>query len=256
VKRRSTPAIVLRRWPFSETSLVLRALTPESGTVSLFARGVHRMKSGQLGVLDTWALIQAEYGETEHSDLHPLYRSSLEHRFPGISENPDRIVAAAVRAELAELAAPPGSPSEPAFLYLLEGLQELDRPLALLPFLCRTLMQGLGLLGLTPRLEMEAVLASAPAPPSPSGLGFSPSTGGIGPRDGLPHEGPSQPLSPATLDLLRDLRDHPGMPIQADSDCQRAAFTILEEFLLYHLEHQPRALAALRRRHPSLATLA
>ncbi|MFQ5748586.1 MAG: DNA repair protein RecO [Planctomycetota bacterium] len=256
MKRRRAPAIVLRRWPYSETSLVLRALTPASGTVSLFARGVHRMKSGQLGVLDTWALIHAEYGEGEHSDLHPLYRSSLEHRFSGISENPDRIVAAAVRAELAELAAPPGSPSEPAFLYLLEGLQELDRPLALLPFLCRTLVAGLGLLGLTPRLEMEEVLASAASPPSRAGLGFSPSTGGIGPLDGLPHEKPAHPLLPATLDLLRNLRDHPGRRIEADSACLQAAFTILEEFLLYHLEHQPRALAALRRRHPDLATLA
>ena len=49
MERLRTPAIVLRRWPYSETSLVVRVLTPELGTVGLLAKGAYRLQSGLLG---------------------------------------------------------------------------------------------------------------------------------------------------------------------------------------------------------------
>ena len=54
--------MVLRRWPYSETSQVVRMLTPEHGVLPMLAKGVNKLTSGQAGVLDTWALVEADFG--------------------------------------------------------------------------------------------------------------------------------------------------------------------------------------------------
>ena len=108
MNRVKTPAVVLRRWPYSESSLVLRALTPERGVVSLFAKGCERPKSGSMGVLDTWCLVEIEYRALEDVELCNLYESRLLHRFPRLAASADRLAVAGIVAEIAEHAAPPG----------------------------------------------------------------------------------------------------------------------------------------------------
>ena len=125
MRRRRCPAIVLRRWPYSENSLVVRALTPDVGTISLMAKGVNRLKSGSLGILDTWALVEVEFGGPDGAEMQNLYSCRLLDRMSGLSADQHRLAAAGVLAELAELGSPPGQSSAALFLWLQHNLEQL-----------------------------------------------------------------------------------------------------------------------------------
>lgn len=242
--RLRTPAIVLRRWPYSESSLTLRALTPELGTIGLLAKGVQKLTSGSFGVLDTWAVVEIECGGPDDAELLNLYHARLLDRLSGLDGDPERLAAAAVLAELAEEAAPPGQPAPEIFLWLADAL----RALAALPAgadpapaLGMALLRGLRLLGLDPRLhaaEGETVAAAGLAD------WFSPAAGGFVRAATRPHEH-ARRARPAVMALLREAAA--GAP-PAHSDGWDEALTMLGEFLHYHMERPPRAWPLLQER--------
>lgn len=237
--RQQSTAIVLRRWAYSESSLVIRALTPDHGVLALFAKGFQRPKSGHQGVLDIWCHVEIAYGGADGAELFNLYETRLINRFPGLAASPERLAAAALVAEIAETAAPPGPEAGPVFLYLLHSLEQLQGEVELPHFLCTAVMEGLELLGLGPLLDA----------PDGQPAWFSPALGGVQSTSGPPPHGSHRRLAPRQLQLLRTLRDDPDGARAARSDELHEALTILEEFLLYHLERQPKALDFLHRRH-------
>lgn len=249
MKRELSAAIVLRRWPYSEHSLALRVLTPGRGELPVLAKGVYKPTSGCMGVLDTWALVEIEYGQPKGAEMANLYRARLLDRMSGLGRDPDRLAAAALAAELAELAAPPGPEAAAAFAWLLGSLRELDAGCPLEPFLVRAVLGGLDLLGLAPVLEEEeGVVADGP----PRVRWFSAADGGVLPASALRPAAASRLIQPAQLELLRAIRAGvPDAAEQADAADREACLTILGDFLLYHLERPPRAWEILRRRrHP------
>ncbi len=233
-----TPAIVLRRWPYSEHSLVLRVLTPELGTIGLLAKGVQKLKSGALGVLDTWAVVELECGGPEGAELLNLYHVSLLDRLSGLDGDPERLAAAGALAELAEEAAPPGQAAPEIFLWLADSL----RALAALPpgadpapALVQALLRGLRLLGLDPRLETAA---------GDGADWFSPAAGGLVRAASRPHEH-ARRIRPEALALLRGMADGGAAPASGPwDDC----LTMLGEFLHYHMERPLRAWPLLQER--------
>ncbi|MBC8329818.1 MAG: DNA repair protein RecO C-terminal domain-containing protein [Planctomycetes bacterium] len=250
MKGETSPAIVLRRWPFSESSLALRVLTPGHGVVALLAKGAYKPTSGWMGVLDTWALVELEFGGPEEAELKNLYRARLLDRLTGLSAEPDRLAAAALAAELAELAAPPGPEAAAAFHYLLQALHELAGGAEVGAQLLRSVLGGLDLLGLGPVLADPAGGAGAG---DGSSRWFSAADGGLMPSGAARPEQTSRRISPAQVELLRSVRAGlPGAAEAADSVDREACLTILGDFLHYHLERPPRAWDFLRRRrHPT-----
>lgn len=242
--RRRTEAIVLRRWPYSETSLAVHVLTPAHGVVPLLAKGAQRLASGSLGVLDTWALVDVEYGARDAAEMHTLLRARLSRRFGGLSRDVEHLVAAGVVAELAELAAPPGTDGAAAFGYLLRRLEQLDAGTGVPWFLCGAVLEGLDLLGLRPKL-------GDPDGPGAGRLWFSPAAGGALPAGAAEPLQRARRLAPATLALLRRLQaapDETAAPPEATAARIQEVLTILGEFMAYHLERTPRAWAFLRPR--------
>jgi len=242
VKRRTSPGIVLRRWPYSENSQVLRILTPDVGTVSLMAKGVNRLKSGHLGVFDTWSLVEIEFGGKEGAEMLNLYRGSLLDRMSGLAAGTRRLAAAGVLAELAELGAPQGQASPRLFLWLQRWLQHLADGAAVDPVLCAALLEGLEEIGLNPGLTLPA------DPPEGTQLWFSPAEGGlVAPPDGQRPEQHARRLPPTDLDLLRRLKRDPQIALTAACGDTGLCLTILGEFLHYHLERPPKAWHLLHR---------
>ncbi len=252
---RSGPAIVLRRWPWSESSLLLWVLTRDQGVLPLRARGCHRLKSGQLGNLDTWALVEIAWKPARqkgHADrVHELRRSRLLRRWSGLSRSPRHLAAAGILAELAELAAPEGTPSGPVFRWLTRAFQELHDAPAAERILLRRLLEGLELLGIAPDLAglpagEAAVLALARGRILAAG-------------QARPEDHPRR-LSPASLELLRSLKAlPPDRPTPLGSRRERPEeelLTILGDFLAWHLERPPRAWRYLKGagRRPSIPT--
>jgi len=239
MKRQSSPIIVLRRWPYSESSLAIRVLTPAHGTLSMLAKGAYKPKSGMMGVLDTWVLAEVEFGSPEGAEMQSLYQARLIDRMSGISLQPDRLAAAGVLAELAELAAPPGQESTSTFLFLLHQLQALAGKQALAPLMCGALLQVLDLLGLSPRL--------LPDLPSDDMLWFDFENGGVLEADSKRPSGHAILTSKAALNLLQSFREDPKATIRAKDEEFEEALTILGQFLHFHLERPPRAWNALRK---------
>lgn len=68
----STPAVVLQAFPYSESSKILRLLTPHHGVCSVMAKGAQRPKSRFGGLLETFTEGQAEIFFKEGRDLHTL----------------------------------------------------------------------------------------------------------------------------------------------------------------------------------------
>jgi hypothetical protein len=218
VPRLRSPALVLRRWPFSETSLTLRVLTPEEGTLGLLAKGVNRVGSGSFAVLDTWALVEIEYGGRPEAELLNLYSARLLDRNAGLERDPERLAA---------LAAQPAA-QDPATV------------------LVPALLRGLHWFGLAPMLD-------APAPAPGDRCWFSPEAGGVVHAPRRPHEH-ARLLHSGTLALLRRLAAA-RVPAPARADAPSPAsepwdesLTILVEFLHYHAERAPRAWPLLQER--------
>lgn len=222
--------------------MVVRVLTPEAGAISLLAKGVNRLKSGSLGILDTWALVEVEFGGRDGAEMLNLYSCSLLDRMSGLSADQHRLAVAAVLAELAELGSPPGQASAPLFLWLQSHLDQLSNGAPAASLLVAALLKGLSELGLDPNLE----------PPQGTGanaaLWFSPASGGVvAPPDGARPDVHARRLGAPTLALLKELRDHPEKHLIANCREVEQCLTILGDFLHYHLERPPKAWHLLHR---------
>jgi DNA repair protein RecO (recombination protein O) len=68
----SASGIVLRTWPFTETSLIVHWLTPELGRLSTVAKGARRPKSPFRGKIDLFYLADFSFQRSRRSDLHTL----------------------------------------------------------------------------------------------------------------------------------------------------------------------------------------
>ncbi len=233
--RNQSPAIVLRRWPYSEHSLILRVLTPDCGTLSLLAKGVQQLKSGSLGLYDTWAFVQIEYGGKEGAEMWNLYSGSLLDRMSGLSKDSRRLVAAGILAELAEVGAPPGQAAHALFLWLQRWLQHLDQGAKVDSLLCAALLEVLSELGLEPHFPTEL-------PPADQELWFAPATGGlVTGNHGQRPSAHARRIQHHELAYLQALRQQPEICLQQEGAPAAACLTILGEFLHYHLERPPKA---------------
>lgn len=228
----NTPAIILRRWPYSESSMVLHALTPDLGTVSILAKGAYKATSGHMGVLDTWALVNLEASRRPKAELFQLHKAKLIDRMPHLSQTINSLDLAGLFGELAELAAPPEQASEEVFLWLQRSLYDLkDKKNLHWYVLCATL-EILELLGLSPAIPEEATASQ---------YWFSPAEGGF-----ITDNSNGQPNSIAKLTPLETIQTFKNAkdksPIkESDLGNLRICTTMLGDFLHYHLERLPKA---------------
>lgn len=254
-------ALILRRTPYGESSLVVQLLTELQGRVHLLAKGAYRRTSRYFAVLDLFDSLELEWSNSRTSELGLLRAGSVATRRRNLTRDLDTYRVALTGLELCELAARPGQQEEGLFHLLEDFLDTLDKAppgtsaeLALVVFELRLLQN----LGLAPALERCAACAGEAAPLGSDRAAFSAGAGGrlcrahaeearlAGRRVGtMPVDvlqaaatlltGDSNP--PITEDLSERLRDFVG------------------RFLDYHLETRPAShqsfLAAPNRNAPT-----
>lgn len=256
MSRHQSLAVVLRRWPYSESSMVVHCLTPTLGLVPMLARGAHKLKSGHLGVLDTFALVELSFGSHADREMHTLYRAELVDRFSALSQDVDHLAAAGLLGELAELGAPLGLPSQKVFVHLVEAYQELAAGTVIPCFLLRRLLESLSHLGLQPNFTPPEAANDDGNIDAIDGDGwwFSVATGTLLAKGSARPDGSSYWMAPEQIRLLKSppaagakLNEQ---ELRRASDC----LTILADFLGYHLERPPRALTALQQARPPATT--
>ncbi|WP_458451054.1 DNA repair protein RecO [Fibrobacter sp.] len=123
-----TRAIVLHRFPYSDSSWIVKALTEETGTVSFIVKGGKRKDSPFRGALDPLALCEIVYRENPNTELQFLKEASVINWHPHLREDLLALAKAQVMAEIVLRYAPAGVPLEGEFALLEEALAALDVP--------------------------------------------------------------------------------------------------------------------------------
>jgi DNA repair protein RecO (recombination protein O) len=121
-----SPGLVLRKIPYSETSLILKVYTRESGLVSLMAKGAKRAKSKFRGLLDYFNLNQFLYPDKSRSEMMTLTDAGLIREFPRLKSDPARQALAHVFMELFLKYVQEPHSSAPHYELLLEHFEGLD----------------------------------------------------------------------------------------------------------------------------------
>jgi DNA repair protein RecO (recombination protein O) len=173
-------ALVLRRHPYSESSLVVWALTRREGLVRLLARGAYRPRSRYYAVLDLFDELELAWRPPRTGDLGQLVEGRILRRRRGLTRDLERYRAGTTVLELAALGCRPGHPEARLFDLVSAALDALDEgtrpPQAVL---VRFELEFLRSHGLTPALERCASCdREAPAEGSPPRVVFSAAAGG------------------------------------------------------------------------------
>lgn len=103
----TTPAILLRKTRYSETSLIVEWLTAEHGRLKTMAKGARRPKSAFAGKLDLFFDAEIAFARSRKSDLHTLREVELRETHEGVRQDYDRVALASYFVELMELVTAP-----------------------------------------------------------------------------------------------------------------------------------------------------
>lgn len=125
-----SPGLILKKTAFSETSLILKVFTRDSGLITLIAKGCKRQKSKFHGLLDFFTLNQFVYSEKSKSDILTLLEASLVLDYPMLKRDPGRQAVGHVFMELYTKYMHEPAPSVPHYELLVECMEQLDEAVA------------------------------------------------------------------------------------------------------------------------------
>ncbi len=173
-----TPALLLRRTPFGESSLVVRLLTPDHGRVDLVAKGAYRPQSRLFATLDWFHTLEVDF-RPQAQGLAPLRHADWAQRRPRIPLDRERYRAGLSMLELGEAAARVQQAEPELFAWVEEGLQSLESStLSPMLELVRFELGFLEWLGIAPALNNCATCGRAETATGSERAPFSAGSGG------------------------------------------------------------------------------
>ena len=119
-------AIVLHRFPYSDSSWIVKALTEECGIVSFIVKGGKRKESPFKGALDPLSLSEIVFRQNPGTELQFPKEAGVIDWHPHLRENLLSLAKAQVMAEIVMRYAPAGVPLEGEFALLENALREFD----------------------------------------------------------------------------------------------------------------------------------
>lgn len=117
--------IVLRTHPLSETSLIVRWLTPDFGRIDTAAKGARRPKSPFRGKLDLFYEADFSFARSRRSELHTLCEVTLRATHPTLREDFGRLQQASYCVALVEQTTEKETPLPEVFALLRGFLPHL-----------------------------------------------------------------------------------------------------------------------------------
>lgn len=128
--------IILNKYSFSETSMVIHWLTKNNGLISTAARGVFKPKSKFFGKIDLFYYANIEFKKNIKSDLHSLNDVDLIKTHDWIRSNISALHQASYCATLIEKLVEKDTPITNLFYNFLTFVQSLNKQNAsLIPLL-------------------------------------------------------------------------------------------------------------------------
>ena len=123
-----TRSIVLHRYPYSDSSWIVKALTEECGIVSFIVKGGKRKESPFKGALDPLALAEVVFKHNPNAELQFIKETSVLRWHENLRGDLLKLAKAQVMAEMLLRYAPQGVPLEEEFTLMADTLQEMDSP--------------------------------------------------------------------------------------------------------------------------------
>ena len=254
---RTDDALLLKRSPFGESSLVVQVLTRRHGRVRLIVKGAYRPNSGYAFVLDYFHTLRLHWSHARGRELAPLRKAELICRRRDVAEDLSAYTAALSVLELAELAARPEHRDEPLFVHTESALEALTPsrlagpeggPGAIDRALVTYELAFLNDLGLLPALS-ECAACGGPAPVLDRARGRVAFSAGAGGRlcNTCAREARASGRRVGTLplDVLELARDLClGDATSPAPEVLLRTRDFVERFLNYHLETRPRTQRA------------
>jgi DNA repair protein RecO (recombination protein O) len=147
VNEARSEGLILRVSPLTETSLIVRWLTPGFGRISTVAKGARRPKSPFRGRIDLFFLADFTFRPSRKSTLHTLCEIALRETHRGLRERLDALEAAATAVRALERLTESDTPLPDVFELYNAYLRELTGPpqAALTPTFQAKLLAMLGL---------------------------------------------------------------------------------------------------------------
>lgn len=121
------PALLLRRFAYGESSLVLHLLTPGAGKVALLAKGAYRPSSAFYAVFDLFDTLEVGWNRRTGQELGLVARADIRTRRSELAQDLERYRVAVARLELAQLTAREGHEERALFAWLESALDLLQR---------------------------------------------------------------------------------------------------------------------------------
>ena len=149
----TTEGIVLRVFPYSESSRVVSWLTRDVGRLTTLVKGAVRPKSPSLGQFDLFYTCEVLYYERDNRHLHVLRECSPIHLRNGFRRDWRACAAASYFAGLLRRLSPLGAAQSNLYTYLHDLLDALLEQTPLATSLYWAELQLLHRLGLSPQLE-------------------------------------------------------------------------------------------------------
>lgn len=118
--------LVFRTWPLTETSLIVRWLTPSVGRLATVARGARRLKSPFRGKLDLFYWADFSFSRSQRSELHTLREVTLRETYSGLQHNLELLRQASCCAALIERITETETPLPGVFDLMLDLLHHLS----------------------------------------------------------------------------------------------------------------------------------
>jgi DNA repair protein RecO (recombination protein O) len=235
-----TQAIVLRVYPFSNTSRIVSWLTPESGKIATLVKGSQRPKSFFLGQYDLFYTCELVFYGHERAGVHITRECAPLKTRDRFRSDWKATAAASYLSDLLFRVSPPDAPHHDLFDLLDLGLDHLAARGAVAPFLFWFELKLLGTLGLAPRLK-HCLNCAQDLMPSAHRSKFSYSRGGIFccacAETGA--EG-SLPIAPDILALLTGWQRARSPQAALSTQCTTWQLGEIEKllglFLAYHLD--------------------
>jgi DNA repair protein RecO (recombination protein O) len=261
-----SPALLLSRTHYGETSLVATVLSPRHGRVRLLAKGAYRSTSRFFGVLDAFHTLELDWRPAKGDGLALLTGGDWLRRRRAIPSHGVAYRAAWTVLETAKLVARDDLPEPHLFELVERALDGLDAAalrgdergarLVRLAFDLRTLRS----LGLAPALA-HCAHCGRPAPPTRSAAEttlFAPDQGGrlcrscagqLGPSVNAPDNVPSRLIEWTATLLASDVgraggTEPPGAA--ADRASLLALERLVDRFTAHHLDAGRKSLGAAR----------
>lgn len=174
----STPAIVLRTYPYSETSKIVRLATRDYGVQSAIAKGVFRPRSPFGAALETLSEGVAQLYHKETRELQTLAAFDVTQLRRELASDVGRFAGATALAEVILKMAPP-APLPAAYDAFIQALDALSTAPAgrADAVAVRWLWLVVGVLGFAP--ELASCVRDGNALPDSGTIAFSVAEGGV-----------------------------------------------------------------------------